>query len=147
MKEESLFGYIYAIDLPKGVKIGYSKTPEKRIERIKIANGVSCAKHFVSGQVFKPRSVERSIHLSLAKFRGVSEFFSVNFDSAVKEIVEKCKRVDEDDLAKASSLTKNAQVDEDNFLKFMAYFVKSEQISELKKLSEKIDEIKKSASS
>ena len=75
MKEESLFGYIYAIDLPKGVKIGYSKTPEKRIERIKIANGVSCAKHFVSGQVFKPRSVERSIHLSLAKFRGVSEFF------------------------------------------------------------------------
>ena len=61
--------------------------------------------------------------------------------------MEKCKRVDEDDLAKASSLTKNAQVDEDNFLKFMAYFVKSEQISELKKLSEKIDEIKKSASS
>ena len=146
MKEESLFGYIYAIDLPKGVKIGYSKTPEKRVKRIKIANGVSCAKHFISDQVFKPRSVEGSVHLSLAEFRGISEFFSVNFDFAVKEIMEKCRHVDADDLAKASILTKTAQVVEDGFLKFMADFVKSEQVAELKKLSEKIDDIKKSAS-
>lgn len=93
-------GYVYAIEMLNGVKIGRSKSPENRIKDLLRYSGITGVdvRRKISLKHNNYASSERTLHLKFKEFRvGKSELFLIPFEEASKAIDDlACIFVDDD---------------------------------------------------
>lgn len=76
--------HVYIIDNGNRIKIGKSKNPQERIRTIETQSGERIKSKWVSPCLANHSAFESFLHSSFAEARYIGEYFSVNFDCAVK---------------------------------------------------------------
>lgn len=85
-KQQSKQIYIFQNTLYPIVKIGISDNPSKRKSTVENASGFPLTLVYESKPVLNPVTVERLIHKRLDEYRQRGEWFTIDTESAIKEI-------------------------------------------------------------
>jgi hypothetical protein len=79
-----VFGYVYAIEMANNhVKIGCTRRPLERLSAIQTQAGVKAINMWVSHELADWYGVEHAVHRALRVFRGIGEYFNIEFHHAV----------------------------------------------------------------
>jgi hypothetical protein len=81
-------GFLYVIGDGDRVKIGKSKTPEKRVKSIISISGIKNPKIFISNECSSHSKKELECHKRYSKAAIKGEWFFVCFDDAVSTVIE-----------------------------------------------------------
>jgi len=81
-----VLSHLYIVKSKCGlIKIGRSSCPKRRIAEIAKATGTAVVKQYLSPLCLNAQTIERHLHKHFAKPRQQGEWFTVDFQTAVKE--------------------------------------------------------------
>jgi len=87
-KDKAVFGYVYIAGAEGKLKIGKSRNPKKRIRGIENAAGLNFDLTFISDKIENYSQIEKEMHIAFKDERIKGEWFSIDFNDAVKKLKE-----------------------------------------------------------
>lgn len=83
--------HVYAIEAPHGVKVGISANPTGRIRGLETIGGFSASRVWVSTKTDIAEEIERAVHKEMRASRQIGEWFSVDFEAAVRCVSDRMR--------------------------------------------------------
>jgi hypothetical protein len=88
------FGHVYVVEFDGVcIKIGKSKQPAKRIKALSLQAGRKITRQWFSPLLRSHNAVEKEAHGEMGSKRNIGEYFSVDFDHAVRIVSGLCTEV------------------------------------------------------